>query len=424
MAQVVMARSSPALRSVTRLWMVMAALSALVWCLAISSILVTLAHGKGFPLGDRFPAFEDIVIYRYRFAAYHTAAFFHPVLMSKRFPWPPAAFAYPPAAALVYAAIYTVSAPDVVFTVILGAWTVLLFFGTTRLLGQRLQSRKLTAVFAVGLALFSFPLIFLADRSNIELFVWMDLTAAVLLYRRGHAQAAAVLIGLAASVKLYPILLIGLFFNRRRDVTAAVTAVAVALTTTAFAIWYAGPTFAVAAHGFFDGVVRFKDQHAETARAAEAVFDHSFFSPFKIQFLHRHGSPRTLTGPYYLLAAGSMLAVFLLRVRRLPLLNRLVFLSAAMISLPPVSYEYTIIHLYLPMLLLLLVLLSADTADLSRSHFAALGTLLFLTFPLGLLQNGQYLLAGQLQAFALACLAVCAAIAPWTRPETRAGEPA
>ena len=38
--------------------------------------------------------------------------------------------------------------------------------------------------------------------------------------------------------------------------------------------------------------------------------------------------------------------VYVLRVRRLPRLNQFLLISIAMVSLPPVSYDYTLLHLY------------------------------------------------------------------------------
>ena len=404
----------PTTTSVTRLWTIFAVLAAALWTISLSTILLTISRTGQFLLGDKFPAFEDITIYDHRFEVFHSAAFFRAVIHSPYTSFPPTAFAYPPVAALIYAGFYAFPHPDILFTVIVALWTIFLFAGTWLLLRRRLASTRLANFFALTLPLFSFPLVFLADRSNIELFVWMLLiSAGVFLYLKDRTHSAAALIGIAACIKLYPVLLLGLFLSRRRDLPAFFWGIAVCVATTFFAVWFAGPTIPIAWHGFVDGVVRFKSQHAEAARAVEAVVDHSLFAPLKIQYLDRRATPAQWALPYYVIAGTTALALFVFRVRKLPLLNRLTFLTVAMVLLPPVSYEYTLTHLYLPLLLLLLTLLHQPPALTCRTQLGAFGCFLFLMLPLGLLANGTFLLAGQLQAAALVLLAILTCAAPW-----------
>jgi hypothetical protein len=404
--------SSTAFRTTTAIWTLLSIVAALVWIVALAAILQTYFAGKGFPLSNKFPAFEDITIYHLRFLLFHTAEFFKPHVHSRHFPYSPTAFAYPPAAALVYDAIYTFTQPVAFIVTLTILWTLFLYAATSRVLARHLPSPTLTTFYTATLLLFSFPLLFLLQRGNIELLVWILVTFSILAYIKNFPIAAAVLIGIAASIKLYPILLLGLFLSRRRNLPALLTGAATAIAATLFAMSFAGPTFSIAYNGFIDGVVRFKDQHAEAARAAEAVFDHSLFSPIKIQYLHQHGTPLQWSFPYYLIAGTLFLALFFLRIRKLPFLNRLIFLSVAMICLPPVSYEYTIVHLYLPLLILLIALLQSEYPP-ATSQYAALACFLFLMLPLALLSEGKFLLAGQLQAVALLTLAILSTLSPW-----------
>ena len=411
----------PNLHPLTRLLRWAAIFAAVLWLLCFVYIAVDLLQGHGFPLARKFFPFEDITIYQPRFRLFHTAAFFQPPVHSRRLPWGPAAFAYPPTAALVYAAFYLFDAPEIPYLLLTALWTVLIIVATWRLLSRFLPTRRLAARYLCCLAFFSFPLVFLAERGNIELLVWIVLTCAVWLCLRGHSLAAAALIGAAGAVKLYPIFLLGLFVTRARIGWRAIAAgLCCASLVTLMAVWYAGPTYSVALYGFIDGVSKFNQQHAEAARHSEAVFDHSLFSPVKLAYLGAHDTPLQWSTVYFVCAGLAALAAFWFRVRELPFLNRLAFLSVAMILLPPVSYEYTIIHVYLTLLLLLITAITQLRAStgVHPSVIYAICCLLCAMLPLGLLQGGTFLYAGEIQLAALLLFAFYTMRTAWVLPLT------
>jgi hypothetical protein len=141
----------------------------------------------------------------------------------------------------------------------------------------------------------------------------------------------------------------------------------------------------------------------------EIGFDHCLFSPFKyMAFLH-HVSPAPWRGTYYLVAALVALLLFL-RVRTLPFLNGAVFLAAAMVSLPPVSFAYTLIHLELPLLLLLVALISKRPP---ASGLLALTLLLALMLPLPVLIRLGIVPTGPLASVLVAALMLSTTFQPW-----------
>ena len=92
-----------------------------------------------------------------------------------------------------------------------------------------------------------------------------------------------------------------------------------------------------------------------------------------------------------------------------------------MVLLPPVSYEYTLIHLYLPMLLLLLALIrSARFDETPKPQLAGLAALLVAMLPLGLLGGGTFLYAGEVQLAALLVVVAMTASNPWEQKLQRA----
>jgi hypothetical protein len=377
--------------------LIFSAAAATLWLLALISSRSVL-----FPAG---PNFEDILVYKGRFTLYHTAKFF----TSRAF----SGFAYPAGAAPIYEAFYRISDPVQTYLVLAGITTVIALAATFYALRRNGAARLFPL-----LLLFSFPLIFLIQRSNIEIILWIIVALGIVAFRKGALAPAAILFGIAASIKLYPVFLLGLFLSRRKDVPAFAVGIFTAIFTTLAAIKYTGPTLTIAARGFFTGVDRFQDHYVDKVSQVEIVFDHSLLAPLKYWcYLHRV-SPAPWTHTYYLIAGALALAVFL-RVRTLPPLNRIVFLLAAMVCLPPVSFSYTLVHLYAPLLLVLCFLASSRTRP-PATAILALAILLFLMFPLASLNTLQPLPTGPFQSVALLALLIVPAMAAWPESTLKA----
>jgi hypothetical protein len=368
-----------------------AAIAAILWLLPLVS-----SHSVLFPAG---PNYEDIIVYKGRFTVYHSAKFF----TSKTF----SGFAYPPGAAPIYEAFYRTS--DALLTYLIVAYTtaVIALIAAYRYLHRN----RIGNLFPLFL-LFSFPLIFLIQRANIELILWIIVALGILAYRRGLGLIAAVLFGLAAAVKLYPIFLLGLFLKRRQDLPAFAVGCLTAVVALIAATAYAGPTFVFAAHGFINGVGNFQGHYVDTVSRVEVAFDHSLFSPIKYWAYSHHTTPAPWTQLYYL-TAGTFALLLFLRVRTMPTLNNIVFLTTAMVSLPPVSFNYTLVHLYLPMLLLLAALTAART---NPTAALTLALILSLMLPLIALSIIHPIPAGPIQSFTLLAILILCAITPWPEP--------
>ena len=381
-------RTTP--RWLTATLLLFSAASAILWLLPLTS-----NHSILSPAG---PAFEDIIVYKGRFTLYHTAKFF----TSRAF----SGSAYPAGAAPIYEAFYKTSNPTQTYLLLaaiatIAALTAAFFF----------LRRSNAARLFLPLLLFTFPLIFLIQRANIEIVLWLIIALGLIAYRRGLAILAAILFGIAAAVKLYPILLLGLFLKRKKDIPAFLIGLLTAAAAMYAAVAYTGPTVAIAANGFFRGVDRFQDHYVDTVSKVEVAFDHSLFSPIKYFTYTNHTSPAPWTTLYYVTAGAFALLLFL-RVRTLPFLNRVVFLVAAMVSLPPVSFTYTLVHLYVPTLLLLAALATFRTRP-PATAIAALMLLLFLMLPIMSLSILTPLPTGPIQSCALFILLITTALTPW-----------
>ncbi|SEF55322.1 Protein of unknown function [Bryocella elongata] len=373
----------------------------LVYAFAVAAALLWIGafvapHATVFPAG---PNYADITVYKGRFTLYHTARFF----TSKAY----SGFAYPAGAAVLYELFYKTGDATTTYLV-LSAIGVLAGTGVALWLLAQAGALKLAAPLALAT---SFPLVFLIQRANIELLLWLLIAAGILMAWRGWSIPAAILFGIGFAIKLYPILLLGLFLRRRRDLPAFAIGVVSAILAMGFAIAHAGPTFSIAAQGFFTGIDRFQNHYVDTVSKVEIAFDHCLFSPFKYLAYLDHESPAPWRATYYLVAATLAILIFL-RVRTLPFLNVLIFLTGAMVALPPVSFSYTLVHLELP-LVLLLAALAGPRLRASFTAMLALALLLALMLPLPALHALGVVPTGPLASVLLAALLLATALQPW-----------
>lgn len=363
-----------------------------------------------------FPAdhpLTDFYLYTPTFEDYHTAAFSQIVPGHSR-------FAYPPLMAPIYAAFYALPHKTSFYL----AFTALVWLGllvwALRFVRHQGASPKTYALCLCSGTL-AFPALFLLERGNLEIFVWAAAAGGMLLFTRGRTGWAAVLFGVATALKIYPILLFGLLLPTGRWLRNLALGVATAMGLSAVAVWFSGPTFALAGHGFLAGVAGFQQHYALKVRLSEFRYDHSLFSIVKVLALRSGHSFAGLAPVYYLACAVVFGSLYLLRVRHLPWLNQLLFLTVGMILLPPVSYEYTLVHLYVPALLLA-VTLAAGKTDRKRAGLYTLIALLFLLLPNDLLSVSTTFMPGQVQAIALLAVALLACL-PLTSSEPLTGSP-
>lgn len=297
-------------------------------------------------------AYTDLSHYQYLYDRFHTAAFFH----SEE------TFAYPAPTAVLFDGIYHLGANQLPLFLAAIALTALaagfLFF---RALIRSRVARDEAALFVLCILLSSWPLLFLMERANIEFILWIFVAVGSWALYRERPILAGVLFGVAASLKLYPIVMLSVLFNRKhfKAFCAGVAAFAASL---AASFWFVGPTFAEALRGTLHGITGFVGNYASSAHS-EIETDHSLLAAVKMiavnpPFRHTHFASWT---PYYLVLAGAAVtAIYLLRVRRMPVVNRLLFASLCMVALPPVSYDYTLVHLYLPFALFVIAAVRAQ----------------------------------------------------------------
>lgn len=367
-----------------------------------------LGYPYDFPLYP-FGHWYDFSIFKVRFLHLHSVMFFSLLpTMGER-------YQYPAAMALLYKSFYVFgSASLAVFLfVTLGLLLVL-----SAMLGRKLMDygfRKWTAVFFLGsILIVSYPFWFEYCLGNMDICIFLMLAIGVLAFLKGRGYLAAALIGSAAAIKIYPGVYMALLLSRKQYRELAV-ALGAALVTTLAGLWLIGPSMGIAYRGIEDGLARFREHYMLTYLPVETSFDHSIFAVFKrTMFSHGNGKvpPEALT-VYLAMVAVVGIALYFLRIRKLPMLNQILCLCIASILLPPTSHDYTLIHLYVPFGLLVLYAVRLPDPSKMPGLTAAFLCLAFLFSPESefILHGAGY--GGQLKAGVLVILMGIGLTRPW-----------
>jgi hypothetical protein len=164
-------------------------------------------------------------------------------------------------------------------------------------------------------------------------------------------------------------------------------------------------------------------------------FDHSLFAIEKqtIYKLFIYHNPQYICPPtfnrsitfYTILAPLAFAVLYLLRLRRMPLLNQYMALTILSVILPYVSYEYTLVHIYLVfavfLLFLLFLLQDGDIASIAcrgSKLNIAMACFAIAFAPLAYLGHEWY--QGQIKGLALVVLLAVTVLSPM--PSTLFGD--
>jgi Glycosyltransferase family 87 len=214
----------------------------------------------------------------------------------------------------------------------------------------------------VASAIFSFPLLFLLDRANIEGLVWAATAAGLYCFATRRYALAAVFLSLATSMKVFPGVLLLLFLAKRRYRDLALSAVLYGAFTVG-SLWVTGPSIGEANRGIAMGIDYFLHFQILQFRPLEIGFDHTVYSLIKWVILfsvpnipHLNAILPRIYAPYAVATVLGFGAIYGLRLRKLPVLNQVLALSAISVTLPFVSYEYALVHLIVPFILFVVFL--------------------------------------------------------------------
>jgi hypothetical protein len=360
-------------------------------------------HAAGVPVTHR--NFADLLDFTAQFRFFHTAAFFQQ----------PTIFMHPAPLAVAYHLVFRFGSHAVAAyaaALMLTVAAAALLFARS-LIRSRLAPLP-AASFVATTVLFAWPVWFCLKQGNFEflLFALLALGLCAFLHRRFGLAAAC--FGVAGVMKIYPLIFLGLLLAARRY-RAFFAGLAAAAATLLISLWLVCPDIALSWRGMLAGLGAFRSGYIVAYQSAEGGLDHSLFSLVKLTlaalghfgFLHNAVRMNHLTLAYVAIVALAGTILWLIRIRHLPLANQVLSLTVAAIMLPPVSFEYTLMHLYLPWAMLVLIAIHGREAP-HRALLAAFMLLAILVSPLTELWFHGWGLAGALKALLLFILFVLA----------------
>lgn len=258
-------------------------------------------------------------------------------------------FMYPLPLFYLLRPLFATSRPFILFILLLLVFTGLLVYAFVRAMRSSGMRGLALTLFVAGTVLLSYPLAFEYLRGNVEIFLFSLTAFGLIAWWKEKPYLAAVLIGVAGACKIYPLILAGLFFSERRWRPLIVT-FATAIAVTLMAAQAFGPNLhaALAWDGF--QLALFQKRYAGVP--SQLGYDHSFFALVKFATLPWH-PVLTAAVPIYVRSAAVLALIFYFaRIRQLPRLNQVLILSILSVTLPPVSYDYTLLAVYPPLVLL------------------------------------------------------------------------
>lgn len=302
------------------------------------------------PLMSPYSAFSDFTFFAPHAATFHSRAFFDTEIN------------YPATLACLLEFWYLLPWPLPMFLFTLVVSFALAGTLFARALGKANVARPgivlLLSVFAV-----SFPLWFELERANAEAAVWVIVSLGIWAFLRDQPYLAGICFGMAGTMKIFPLVFFGLLLARRqyRQIVAGGVG---ALGLLAVSLWLESGSVMGSWYGTASAAGPFRTNYL--LKTDSSGFDHSLFALIK-QIVGGHRRDHALADTfvvllswYMLLAAVVGVFLFFTRIKKMPVVNQIVALTVASILLPPISYDYTLIHLYVPCALLTLGVIRAD----------------------------------------------------------------
>ena len=378
-------------------------------CLAIMLCDKYLLHGSypyTFPTLP-FDNFDDFVCFDDRFKHFHNEMFFSP-----RFGVP---FAYPAPMTLFYKVFDLRPHHHLsIFLLVNGAGVLWLAYALGHaMIGRGLRART-TWLLLFSTLCVSYPLWFELVLANLEICVFLVVGAGMIAFLKERFYLAASIFAVAASMKIFPFVYLALLMARKKYRELAF-GIAVVPVLNLVALWALCPSIGVAYRGLAAGFDSFRIHYALAFRPMETGFDHSLFGFIKrvAALFHVYAMPPRVLTAYLIATSVFGLALYFVRIRKLPFLNQALCLCIVSILLPPTSHDYTLLHLYIPWGLVVLCAIdrwkAGHSVDGLKWVFACFAILFSAESEL-IFHSG---FSGQFKAVTLVLLLVIALKHPW-----------
>jgi hypothetical protein len=260
------------------------------------------------------------------------------------------------------------------YLIVAGVSTLFLCAMLIRALRKNRISTGYAMLFVFSTALLSYPLLFLLQRWNVEVLVWLLTSLGIWQFFSGRPNISATFIGVAAALKLYPFVLLGLFLPRRQYRAFALS-ILVFFTVVLASLYAIGPSIGAALAWNSAQMREFTEQFA--GKFWGLGYDHSLFALVKFFTLPWHPNVDPWVRPYTITAALLSVALYFLRIWRLPLFNQILALSVLNVMLAPVSFDYTLLNLYPAFGILAVILTQVEQGVTPAIPYAKVYLILF-----------------------------------------------
>jgi hypothetical protein len=355
------------------------------------------------PYGGTFSwddAGQDLLIFRPRFLAFHTPHFWDAGLYP---------FTYPAPLGVIYWLLYKLPHLVEIYLAFSIAALLLWVFYFARKLNHSAAMFALLTIFLAA----SWPVRFLLQTGNMESIVALLLGLGIIAALQQRWRLAATLIGIAGSMKLYPLALLAFLLSQRRF-REFIWGIVVAAIATLVSLAILGPSIPAAELHIANGLAFLQQRYILAPLPDGLQFSHSLFNLVKLGvFLAaklRGISPVTTQAAMStalqlyvpIVAIGALLLY--LRIRRLPPLNQVIALTVCAVLLPPFSLDYTLVELLVPFGLLCIFCVEAWHKHEQPTGLALSFTCFAILFSTGAFFELNYRFAAQARTVALIVL--------------------
>lgn len=302
-----------------------------------------------FPIIDPGAVSMDLLSLRAHFEHVHQRDFFDV-----------ARFAYPAPMAIPYVVFFAL--PDHA-RLLYYTFCALVFLGAGAVFAKEFIHRGMAVrsavLFLVATLLLSYPFWFQLKQGNMEIVIFALIASGVWSFFRERLWLAAACFGIAGSMKLFPFVFLGLLLARRQF-RQLFFGLFCAAAVTVFSLWMLYPSIAYSWKRTNEAVGGFRADYVLHTRL-DHFFDHSLWAFSKTLFLSAASLQRLSNAAniYLVCVAVFGLGLYFWRIQHVLFVNQVICLTAAALLFMPVSFDYTLIQLYTPWALLVLVALDS-----------------------------------------------------------------
>ena len=210
----------------------------------------------------------------------------------------------------------------------------------------------------------TYPVLFSLDRANLDMYIFLLILGFIVFFQKGRFVLSALFLSLAIAMKLYPGVFIFLFIKEKKYKEIAYTIAATLCISVICLMSYQGG-FSANLHGMLSAFQGFNQDYSGVVGLQHNV---SYYGVLKlitvgyyytVRGIHDAAAVSILANgalniPYmFLIVLLFAFVVFYVLKYEQKLWKNVYLLSASMILFPHVSFDYKLIHLFIPLILFL-----------------------------------------------------------------------